>query len=279
MCSVLIKIDRVFARVRAGLKALVHSAYVLCGVPERIILSSDKNKFIAIPDSVTAIGWEGFSKCDSLTDITIPCSVNYIDGWAFADCPSLAEIKVSADNKHYSSLNGVLFNKNMTSLMCYPEAKTDTGYDIPDSTAVIESAAFLNCSNITNITMPDSVTDIEYMAFDNCINLSQVNLSSGLTDLGSEIFAGCSSLKSIVIPDSITSFGDLTFDNCTALTDVTLPSDLCSIGVQTFRGCTSVKTITVPASVEEIGIKAFGYKDYSDLIDGFTLNCYSGTTG
>ena len=232
---------------------------------------------VEIPNSVTTIGWEAFSRCDRLADITIPDSVNYIDGWVFTNCPSLAEIKVSADNEQYTSANGVLFNKDMTRLMCYPKGKTDTSYDIPDGTAVIEGAAFLNCSNITNVTMPDSVTDIEYMAFDKCENLSQINLSNGLTVLRSEIFSRCSSLKSIVIPDSVTSIADYTFDNCTALTNVTLPLELSSVGEYTFEGCTALKTITVPASVGEIGKKAFGYKDYSSLIDGFTLNCYSGT--
>ncbi len=86
---------------------------------------------ITIPDSVTSIGVGAFLDCTSLTSVTIPDSVTSI-GWnAFNYCKSLTGINVEANNANYSSINGVLFDKNATTLIKYPEGKEEKLYSIP----------------------------------------------------------------------------------------------------------------------------------------------------
>lgn len=80
-------------------------------------------KSVMIPDSVTDIGLNAFSGCASLTSITIPSGVTSIGNGAFENCTSLTEIKVSTKNAKYVSVNGVLYNKNKTTLICYPVGK------------------------------------------------------------------------------------------------------------------------------------------------------------
>ena len=161
---------------------------------------------ITIPDSVTEIGLEAFSGCTSLTNITIPDSVTEIGSSAFSGCSSLTAIDVEVGNNNYTSVNGVLFNKGKTELICYPAGKTDKSYNIPNSVTSIGYSAFIDCTSITSITIPDSVTSID-----------------------SSAFGGCSSLKSITIPNSVTSIGYYAFYGCTSLTSVTIPKSVTGI--------------------------------------------------
>ena len=78
---------------------------------------------ITIPNGVTSIGDYTFWNCTSLTSITIPNSVTWIGGSAFYGCSSLIAIDIAADNEYYTSVNGVLFNKDKTELICYPAVK------------------------------------------------------------------------------------------------------------------------------------------------------------
>ena len=78
---------------------------------------------VTIPDSVTSIGFCVFSNCTSLTSITIPNSVTSISGGAFENCTSLTAINVASENSNYVSVNGVLYNKDKTTIICYPAGK------------------------------------------------------------------------------------------------------------------------------------------------------------
>ena len=86
-----------------------------------------------------------------------------IGGGAFSGCAGLTEIEVDADNKHYSSDNGVLYNKEKTELICCQEDKTSI--TIPDSVTMIGWGAFAGCTGLTSVTIPDSVTKIGRYAF------------------------------------------------------------------------------------------------------------------
>ena len=134
---------------------------------------------ITISGSVTSIGYGAFSNCRSLTSITIPDSVtsigNRIGCQAFSWCSSLTNINVSDNNKNYSSIDGVLFNKDKTVIIKYPEGKESKSYKIPNSVTSIGIYAFSDyCSSLTSITIPDSVTSIGEYAFEGCRSLTNI---------------------------------------------------------------------------------------------------------
>ena len=213
---------------------------------------------IAIPDSVTEIGKYAFDGCKSLTSITIPDGVTSIGYGAFYNCSSLTEIKVASENSNYVSVNGVLYNKDKTTIICYPAGKKGNNYKIPDGVTEIGSIAFSRCSSLTSVTIPNSVTSI-----------------------GSGALNGCTSLTRVTIPKSVTKIGWNAFSDCTSLTSITIPNSVISIDWYAFRGCTSLKSITIPNSVTSIGKNAFGY--YYDngykKINNIKIYCYSSTAG
>ena len=189
---------------------------------------------ITIPDSVTSIGNYAFRSCSSLTSITIPDSVTSIGSSAFDYCSSLTSINVDINNANYSSVNGVWFNKNQTTLIQYPASKTDTSYSIPDSVTSIRSGAFRSCSSLIEVTIPDSVTSIGNSAFYGCSSLTSITIPDSVTSIGNDMFSGCSSLIEVTIPDSVTSIGDEAFYGCSSLTEVTIGNSVTSIGNDVF---------------------------------------------
>ena len=216
-----------------------------------------KNVGYSIPDGVTVIRDRAFNKCISLNSITIPKSVQDIETYSFFGCISLEAINVAASNKNYVDVNGILFSKDKTKIVCYPANKKNMSYSIPVSVKVVGVAAFRDCIYLKGITIPDSVTNIEHHAFSNC-----------------------KSLKSITIPDSITAIEMATFIDCASLTGVKIPDSVTSIRSGAFSNCTSLTKITIPAGVKTIADSALGYC-YDDngnkKTTGLKIYCYSNT--
>ena len=214
---------------------------------------------LVIPNSVTSIDDYAFSGCTSLTSITIPDNVTSIGDYVFLGCTSLTAINVATGNQNYVSVNGVLYNKNKTTIKCYPAGQKGKSYSILNSVIDIEDGAFNGCTNLTSITIPDSVTNIDRRAF-----------------------SGCTNLTSITIPNGVTSIEFSTFSGCISLTNVTLSDSVTSIDRGAFKNCASLKNVTIPDSVTSIGDLAFGYyydNNENKKLDGFKIYCYPGTAG
>ena len=211
---------------------------------------------ITIPSSVTVIRQRAFWHCSGLTGVTIPSSVTEIGYHAFQSCSSLIDISVNPQNSMFSSENGVLFNKNGTTLICYPSGKVGA-YSIPDRVTVIGNSAFDDCSGLTSVTIPNSVTEIGGGAFNGCSGLTSVTIPNSVTEIGGSAFAYCSGLASVTIPSSVTEIGDGTFSCCSGLTSVTIPSSVGSIRDYTFAYCSGLTSVTIPSSVTRIGVRAF----------------------
>ena len=109
---------------------------------------------IIIPEEVTEIGEGTFADCYSLKSITIPQGVTEIGMYAFDYCISLKSINVNTENIYYSTENGVLFNKNKTKIIKYPEGRSDLSeYNIPQGVTEIGEGAFSGCNALKSITI------------------------------------------------------------------------------------------------------------------------------
>ena len=211
---------------------------------------------ITIPSSVTSIGYYAFRSCTGLTSITIPSSVTSIGNSAFSGCSNLMNIVVVDDNPEYSSLDGIVFNKDKTKIiLCLDNKKGSV--TIPSSVTSIGDYAFSGCSGLTSIDIPSGVTLIERSAFSGCRGLTSVTIPSGVTLIRDYAFSSCSGLTSVTIPSSVTLIGFSAFSGCRGLTSVTIPSAVRSIEDYAFQDCSGLTSVTIPSSVLSIGDFAF----------------------
>lgn len=109
----------------------------------------------------------------NLTNVIIPDSITNIGQQVFYYCHDLLTITVDASNSAYSSVDGVLFNKSLTSLVEFPEGKSGA-YDLPNNVTDIVRWAFQDCYLLTSVTMPRSLISLEREVFLQCFNLTEV---------------------------------------------------------------------------------------------------------
>ena len=128
-----------------------------------------------------------FPDCTSLSGIAIPSSVTNIGLEAFLSCSSLTAITVSPKNMFYSSVSGVLFDKNRTTLIAFPAALGGS-YAIPGGVTSVEPYAFFDCPNLAGVTIPGSVTNIADYAFYFCARMTNVFFGGNAPSLGTNVF-------------------------------------------------------------------------------------------
>jgi hypothetical protein len=143
---------------------------------------------ITIPSSVTSIEHGAFWGCSALTSITIPSSVTSIGDGAFNYCTGLNKYTVDTGNPNYSTTDDVLFSKDMTTLVAYPNKKSSQ-YVIPPSVTSIKHGAFYGCTGLTSIIIPSSVTSIGESAFQDCSSLTSITIPSSVTSIGRYAFS------------------------------------------------------------------------------------------
>lgn len=226
--------------------------------------SIEKN--LVIPDTldgftVAELGPTAFGEKDDLPyeTITIPASIDYISSAnPFSVCNRLKEIKVDSANEDYIVENGVLYTKDKTQLICYPQMKTGTSFTVPEGVKIIGSAALYNLP-LTEIKLPSTLEGINQFAVSYCDDLTSVDLSStSLASIGDYGFAYCSSLSDVKLPDTLMEISGGAFAGCTSLTDITFPDNLEHIGQHAFTN-TGLTKVYIPSSVSSIEYSAFGY--------------------
>ena len=228
----------------------------------KITAYSGSSKNVVIPDKldgykVTTIEMLTFYMDKALT-VELPATVNTLDGQAFNQMNSTVNsITVAEDSPYFSSVDGVLYSKDKTTLVVYPAAKSDETYKVIDGVKSIYKYAFSDTYITKEIILPDSLQVIEDNAFDNCKSLVKINLPVGLKSIGFKAFKNCDSLESLVIPDSVTYIGTMAFGNSESLKSVSLPNTLEVISASMFQSCVSLESITIPQSVKTISEYAF----------------------
>lgn len=183
----------------------------------------DKLASVTLPNGLVSIEELAFCDCKSLKEITIPASVTFIsDDRTFIRCEKLEKITVADRNANYVSVDGILFNKDMTNLLCYPGGKSASSYTVPDSVTSIEDYGFYWNETIQSVTVPGTVKAIGSDAFAGCSKLTNLTLSEGIESIGTTAFFRCSSLTSIHFPSSLISLGDDMFESASKLTSITV---------------------------------------------------------
>ena len=217
------------------------------------------------------------------------------------------EIEVSENHPTLSSYKGVLYNKDMTEIVCVPYNMTEL--EIAPTVIRLDDYAFYECKNLLSVTIPEDVeigdyilcgcTGIEHLKMPNTVNiaslfrldiygsdwkredssvpknLTTVEITSG--DRIEKYMFAHAPITTVILPDTVKHIESYAFMGCKSLENIRLPEGLLSIGDSAFADCTSLADVTIPASVTQIGEyhplsnTAF-FNDPESWVDGVLYN-------
>lgn len=237
-----------------------------CGVPlpwQNTVDDDDIEKII-ISDGITYVNFSSFSDCINIKEFELGKDVKDLIHPICRYFKFLEKISIDPNNKYMTSINGIVYNKNKTMLICYPCGRENSQYKIPDGVKSIEqncfsystnlkkisipnsvktigSGAFYN-TGIINLVIPDSVNLIENHAFSECKNLKTVKIGNGVTNI--ECFYGCDKLESIELGNSVEYISNNIQDGISEnLKTIVLPKSLKQIGSNIFKNCYNLKDV------------------------------------
>ena len=202
---------------------------------------------VALSNGVTCIGNKAFSYCNRLQSVRLPGSLTNIGDSAFLHCKNLTEIEVDERNPVFSGADGVLFNKDRTTLIAVPQGKTGD-YGVPAGVTDIGDKAFLYCGGLASVKIPDGVTRIGVHAFAECKGLTNVVIGVGVTGIGDSAFRSCVGLATVEIPVKVENIGNNAFWYCKGMTGIRFCGDAPSLGKDVFKGADNVTVYHLPGT-------------------------------
>ena len=239
--------------------------------------------------TVTSVNQSVFSKNSSITKIIIPKTVKNTDFGSnegfkynpFVDCISVESIEVEEGNPAICSVDGVLFNKDTTTLIGYPAGATRELYTVPASVKTAGDGAFLNSKYLKKIVLPDNIETLGYSLFASSKSLEEVTLPSSIKELSIYLFKDCTKLKSVVIPEGVTTIGYSAFEGCTSLESISLPESINFIDFFAFGSLSNLKNVYCQAKiVPNTSQNVFGNVNLSKVtlhVPAASINAYQAT--
>lgn len=230
-------------------------AFTGCGLTSVVIpdgvVSIEQSAFLncydmaslTIGSNVVNIGDYAFGSCSSLTNVFIPKSVTNINCTAFNVCSSLKAMTTDEENPAYSSMDGILFDKDQSKLVRCPCGLAGT-YAIPTNVTLIGDYAFSFCRYLTNVVISSGVTNLGQKALAYCSGLTTFSIPTNVIKVEADAFSGCANLASIMIADGVTSIGEGAFAG-TGFPIARIPGSVTNIGAGVFGYCLRLTSIIV----------------------------------
>lgn len=229
--------------------------------------SCSKVKEWKLPKSLKRIGPCAFSNI-SVEEFNIPENVESIAA-TFISSSNLSRINVDSNNKYFTSVDGILFDKDSTRLIKYPENRDGNSYEVPNTVKTIDANAFISCKNLQTIVIADSVEKIGDFAFDGS-KLKTINLGGGITNISNKPFYGAWNLTNINViteNDKYESENGILFNKGKTILIkyppaiingevYEIPNTVVEIGPQSFYR-SQIKNVIIPSSVKKIGSESF----------------------
>ncbi len=147
------------------------------GEEEKVVVPSQIGRFKV--RTISNLFWAHYG-CDDapcVRSITIPASITKINDGAFSYGIKLSKITVDENNKHYRSIDGVLFDAAVTKLICFPRLKQCEQYVVPDTVEEIEDEAFYSAVHVKSVLLPSRLKTIGQRAFQ-CSRVREVSMHS-----------------------------------------------------------------------------------------------------
>ena len=165
-------------------------------------------------------------------------------------CDNLTTVVVDSNNPKYTTLDGVLYSKDMKTLICCGGGKSGA-FNIPESVTTISNSAVDGCTKLTSISIPNTVTSIGTWAFSNCKNVTAFKIpdNNNYTTIEQGVFNNCGTTE-LIIPKNIKAIKSRNLQNprikkvTFADTSRQWKMKLCSGGVTSDVAPTSVFSVT-----------------------------------
>ena len=227
-------------------------------IPSEVEYEGEKYTVTSIADNV------GVNT--TIKKITIPKTIKKIYFYGlegitrnpFQSCRALETLEVEKGNPVICSIDGVLFNKDMTTLIGYPTSSPRESYTVPDGVVTVARSAFACSLNLKKVVLPDCVKILDNCAFCRSENLEVVVFSQNIEKISYSLFSECTKLKSVVIPKNVSIIEFEAFYGCSSLESITLPESVIWVDKYAFMNCTSLKSATLCQNLKEIPEGMFG---------------------
>lgn len=168
-----------------GITTITGGAFGLCSDLENITL----------PNSLTRLDAHAIGAATKLTSVTLGPNVSNINPLAFYGS-ALRNINIDDRNNYYTAEGTAIYNKDKTRLVCVVEKVTE--FNIPEGVKEIESSAFHNQRNLTNVTIPNTVTTIGN-SFNHCASLTSIEIPNSVQTIHTNCFSNSNNLTQIII--------------------------------------------------------------------------------
>lgn len=209
-----------------------------------------------LPEGLLRLGKSALAGCKSIKTLYIPASLTDMDcefeyssnipAAPFSECAGLTEISVASDHPIFSSVDGVLYNKNQTKLLQYPRAKKAASFSVPSSVTEMVYASFAMTSALQSVQIPDTITEIADCTFYEAASLQSISLPNSLTKIDRNALYSVG-LRELTVPDSVT--GKLYLDNCDSLQSLTVGNGITEMRV---HDCPALVSVAVGENAHSI---------------------------
>lgn len=226
---------------------------------------------INLPDSLSYVGDNAFIWDAGLTHVTIPAGLRMIGDNPFNDCQGMQSYTVAGANTAFCAKDGVLFTKDMKTLIDFPSGRTGT-YTVPDGVQVIGMCAFRS-SRITSVSLPDSVKTLKRMAFHSSRNLTSFTLPAGVETIEDEAlhfnidaYNVAKANTHFTAVDGVIYTKDkkvlVQYPIRKQASSFTVPEGVTGIGNYALSQCLNLRTIILPSTLTDVGMEAFSYNEF-----------------
>ncbi len=167
---------------------------------------------------------------------------------------SITKYIIDENNPYLSSEDGIIYNKDKTELLLYPQGKTDEVFTLPESVKTFGVYAFAY-SKLKRVENFDNVTELSNYLFEYS-NIEEFPKMENIEEIEPYAFAYCNNLKSVTIPLKVNDVGSHAFYSCKNLKEVDF-GKVIYIGPAAFAQCSSLKEAILPKTCRRLEDYAF----------------------
>ena len=245
---------------------------------------------VELPTTIDDVYSGAFEGCTGIKKLNFEGSLHFLEVGAFKDCTSLEEITIpnsiiNLTNKAFEGCSALKYNEYENGLylgnkdnpyLVLSSVKNNqvTSFVVHEKCEIIAGNAFLNCSNLENVSIPSHIRAFGQDTLKGCtslkpnekdnglylgnednpyvvlykakdLNITEINIQDGCKSICDQALMGCVKLENVTMPDSLVEIGMLAFQNCKALKSVVVPKNVTNIYAFAFCQCSNLESITL----------------------------------